>query len=56
MFSAFEELEKLNTWEEAVSYLKIIFKKNNVDMYNKNVVLFIDLLNDYYTNLEKGYI
>jgi hypothetical protein len=56
MFSAFEELEKLNTWEEAVSYLKEIFKKNNVDMYNKNVVLFIDLLNDYYTNLEKGYI
>ena len=56
MFSAFEELEKLNTWEEAVSYLKEIFKKNNVDMYNKNVVLFVDLLNDYYTNLEKGYI
>lgn len=56
MFSAFEDLEKLKTWDEAVAYLKDLFKKNRVDRYNKYVVLFIDLLNDYYTNIEKGYI
>ena len=56
MFSAFEELEKFKTWSEAVGYLKELFKKNNVDRYNKYVILFIDLLNDYYTNIEKGYI
>lgn len=56
MFSAFEEMEKFNTWGEAIVYLKEIFKKNNVDKYNKTVILFIDLLNDYYTNIEKGYL
>jgi hypothetical protein len=56
MFSAFDEMEKLKTWEEAANYLKEVFKKNNVDIRNKNVVLFVDLLNDFFINLEKGYI
>lgn len=54
MYEAFEELEKFRTWNEASEYLKEIYLKNKVDLYNKQVVLFTDLLNDHFLFTEKG--
>ncbi|MCX6164024.1 MAG: hypothetical protein NTU73_04055 [Ignavibacteriae bacterium] len=54
MYEAFDELEKFNTWQDASGFLKEIFLKNKVDLYNKNTVLFVDLLNDYFIKIEKG--
>lgn len=54
MFEVIEELEKFRTWQDASEYLKGIFVKNKVDLYNKYTVLFIDLLNEHFILLEKG--
>jgi hypothetical protein len=54
MYDALEELEKLKNWQTASDYLKEIYIKNKVDLYNKYTVLFIDLLSDYFSELEKG--
>jgi len=54
MQDAFDELERMDTWSEASEYLKEIFMKNKVDLYNKQVVLFIDLLQDHFLLTEKG--
>ena len=53
MSGSFEELEKIASWEPAMEYLKELFKKNKVDIYNKHVVLFVDLLEDYFKNKEE---
>lgn len=54
MHEALDELENFKTWQEASDYLKEIFLKNKVDLYNKQVVLFIDLLNDHFLLTEKS--
>lgn len=54
MSEAFDEMEKFRTWEEASGYLKELFIKNKVDLYNKRIVLFIDILNDHFKEKEKG--
>jgi hypothetical protein len=54
MYEAFDELEKLKTWQDASGFLKELFKKNKVDLYNKRIVLFIDILNDHFIEREKG--
>jgi hypothetical protein len=54
MYEAFDELEKFSTWQDASDFLKEIFLKNKVDLYNKYIVLFVDLLNDYFLKIEKG--
>ncbi|MFA5404267.1 MAG: hypothetical protein WC358_04980 [Ignavibacteria bacterium] len=54
MHEAFEELETFENWQDASGFLKEIFLKNKVDLYNKYTVLFVDLLSDYFTNNEKG--
>lgn len=54
MYEAFGELENFETWQEASDYLKEIFLKNKVDLYNKYTVLFVDLLNDHFSKIEKG--
>ena len=48
MYQSFNELEELNSWEEATGFLKAHFAKNNVDLYHKDVVLFVDVLNEYF--------
>ncbi|MBC8490375.1 MAG: hypothetical protein H8D45_30540 [Bacteroidetes bacterium] len=53
MYQSFNELEEINSWEEATGFLKAHFAKNNVDLYHKDVVLFIDVLNEYFTRKER---
>ncbi len=48
MYEVFEELENLRDWREATEYLKEAFKKNKVNLYDKGVILFVDILNDYF--------
>ncbi len=48
------ENEMYNNWEEASDFLKNLFIKNKADLYHKDVVLFVDLLNDYYKNKERN--
>jgi hypothetical protein len=54
MHEAFDDLEKIGSWQVASGYLKDIFIKNKVDLYNKRVVLFTDILHDHFLQIEKG--
>jgi len=42
------EIEKLKTWREATEFLKEIFINNKVTISEKNVIMFVDVLNDYF--------
>lgn len=42
------EIEKLKNWREATEYLKKIFIENKVSLGDKNVIMFVDVLNDYF--------
>jgi hypothetical protein len=42
------EIEKLKTWREATEYLKEIFINNKVNIGDKSVIMFVDVLNDYF--------
>jgi len=54
MEETLEKLGSFDTWNDASEYLKEIFVKNKVDLYNKQVVLFVDLLNDHFLLTGKG--
>lgn len=49
---SFSKLSHFKTWFEASNHLKEIFKANSVDIFNKDVISFVDILNDYYHNKE----
>lgn len=49
---SFSKLESYKTWLEASGHLKEIFKKNEVDIYNKNVIEFINLLEEHFNKME----
>ncbi len=42
------EIEKLRNWRDATEYLKTIFISNKVNIGDKTVILFVDVLNDYF--------
>jgi len=42
------EMEKLRSWREATEYLKEIFINNKVNIGDKSVITFVDVLNDYF--------
>lgn len=42
------EIEKLKNWREATEYLKEIFINNKVNIGDKSVIMFVDVLNDYF--------
>jgi hypothetical protein len=42
------EMEKLRSWREATEYLKEIFINNKVNIGDKSVIMFVDVLNDYF--------
>ena len=48
MRTAFKDLENIDTWYYASEYLKQIFLKNNVKIHDSTVVLFVDVLNEYF--------
>ena len=49
---SFSKLSNFKTWSEASKHLKEIFKTNQVDLYNKDIISFVNILNDYYKNRE----
>jgi hypothetical protein len=53
MYRNFDKLERFDSWQDAIDFLKKIFTKNKVNYYHKDVVLFVDMLNDYFTEKEK---
>ncbi|HMQ68945.1 MAG TPA: hypothetical protein PKC58_08135 [Ignavibacteria bacterium] len=50
MDMSFSKLKNIQNWEEASAQLKQVFKRNDVDIYNKDVVFFVDKLNEYFKN------
>ncbi|MCI0472808.1 MAG: hypothetical protein L0Y76_04410 [Ignavibacteria bacterium] len=48
MLDALIEIEKLVNWREATNYLKNVFESNKVKYSDKEVILFVDVLNDYF--------
>jgi hypothetical protein len=52
MHESFRALKEFTEWKDASEYIKEYFYDNNVDIYNKSVLLFIDVLNDYYNQLD----
>jgi len=49
---SFEKLSNHKTWDEATNHLKEIFQINRVDIYNKDVIKFVDVLNGYFKKME----
>jgi hypothetical protein len=48
LLDSFLEMEKLKSWREATEYLKEIFINNKVNIGDKSVITFVDVLNDYF--------
>lgn len=48
MYEVTTEISKLNNWEEAAKHLKSLLLENKVDIYHKDVVLFVDVINEYF--------
>jgi len=54
MLSVMYQFDNIKKWSDASEVLKKIFKDNDVDIYNKDVVNFVNTINEYYNNnLEK---
>lgn len=53
MYDSLDELERIDNWNGAAEYLKKIFLENDVDPYDKSVVLFVDILNEYFVKKEE---
>ncbi len=49
---SFEKLNTYKTWFEAFNHLKEIFKNNKVDIYHKDVLRFVDVLNEHFHEKE----
>lgn len=49
---SFSKLSNYKTWFEASNHLKEIFRNNKVDLYSKDIISFVNILNDYYKNRE----
>ncbi|MBK9332260.1 MAG: hypothetical protein IPM96_07640 [Ignavibacteria bacterium] len=49
---SFEKLNTYKTWFEAFNHLKEIFKNNKVDIYHKDVLKFVDVLNEHFHEKE----
>lgn len=49
MFETLEIIDKLPDWNYVSEHLKQLFIKNRVSMYNKDVILFIDILQEHFS-------
>ncbi len=49
---SFSKLSNFKAWPEASKHLKEIFKTNKVDLYNKDIISFVNILNDYFKSRE----
>ncbi|MCE1164226.1 MAG: hypothetical protein LWX07_02355 [Bacteroidetes bacterium] len=52
MMESLLEIEKLPNWRETTGYLKKVFLDNRVNYYDKSVILFVDILSDYFEKKE----
>ena len=48
MHESFRTLKGFNNWTEASEYLKEHFYDKDIDIYNKHVLLFVNVLEDYF--------
>lgn len=48
MYAAMNEIAGKENWDEASESIKDIFLDNKVDIYHKDVILFVDIINDYF--------
>ncbi len=48
MFEIISRLEGIRKWEDASPVLKELFEKNNVNLYDRDVLLFVNTINDYF--------
>ncbi len=49
---SFTKLNQFKSWADSSKHLKDIFKMNNVEIYNKDVINFINILNEFFQNRE----
>lgn len=54
MDSAFKELENIDSWYYASEYLKNLILTNKIDIHDSKIVLFVDILNEYYNKKDKS--
>ena len=54
METALEELYNIDSWDNAKNYMKDIYIKNKVDLTNKYVILFTDVLFNYFSEKEES--
>jgi hypothetical protein len=48
MHESFRTLKGFDNWKEASEYLKEHFYDKDIDIYNKHVLMFVDVLEDYF--------
>ncbi len=48
MFGIISQLEGIRKWDDASPVLKELFEKNNVNLYDRDVLLFVNTINDYF--------
>lgn len=48
MFAFMRKLEDSNNWSDAIDQLKELFIEKNVDPYDSNVLLFVDVLQEHF--------
>lgn len=53
MHESFRTLKGFNNWTEASEYLKEHFYDKDIDIYNKHVLLFVNVLEDYFKQRSK---
>jgi len=53
MRNSFRELAKAGSWKDASNHIKNLFNEQKVNIYNKQVVKFIDALQEHFNSKEK---
>ena len=53
MFETLETINNLPDWNHVSEHLKELFMQNNVKLYSRDVVTFIDILQEYFSMTNK---
>ena len=52
MLTVIRQMDNIGKWDDAAGVLKELFEKNNVDIYDGDVVYFVNTINDYFNRKE----
>lgn len=52
MLEVIRQMDNIGRWDDAAGVLKELFEKNNVDIYDGDVVYFVNTINDYFNRKE----